>query len=162
MAEVGEQYRKMTVPAVGPMLERKLADGDEAGRGSRARSCYLADHMHEVPVLVIPATTSSAAHERYGRPARSRARPEQDASRGCAASIYPAVWSFLLALRVRRLGSMLTTAHQLDQPAMAKILGIPDLRGTRRRCCPSPARHRRRLHAVAPSAGGGLDHLEPP
>jgi nitroreductase len=44
---------------------------------------------------------------------------------GMYASIYPAVWSFQLALRSRGLGSVLTTAHQSDQPAMAEILGIP-------------------------------------
>jgi nitroreductase len=41
------------------------------------------------------------------------------------ASIYPAVWSFQLALRSRGLGSVMTTAHQEDQPAMAEILDIP-------------------------------------
>ena len=41
------------------------------------------------------------------------------------ASILPAVWNFQLALRSRGLGSVLTTAHQADQPAMAEILGIP-------------------------------------
>jgi len=41
-------------------------------------------------------------------------------------SIYPAVWSFQLALRSRGLGSAFTTAHQFDQPRMAKILGIPE------------------------------------
>ena len=44
---------------------------------------------------------------------------------GMFASIIPAVWSFQLALRSRGLGSALTTAHQLDQPAMAEVLGIP-------------------------------------
>jgi nitroreductase len=41
------------------------------------------------------------------------------------ASILPAVWSFQLALRSRGLGSVLTTAHQADQPGMAEILNIP-------------------------------------
>jgi len=36
------------------------------------------------------------------------------------------VWSFQLALRSRGLGSVLTTAHQLEQPAMAAVLGIPN------------------------------------
>jgi nitroreductase len=44
---------------------------------------------------------------------------------GMYASILPAVWSFQLALRSRGLGSVLTTAHQADQEAMATILGIP-------------------------------------
>src|SRR5262249_9593857 len=42
------------------------------------------------------------------------------------ASVMPAVWSFQLALRSRGLGSTLTTAHRRDQPAMARILGIPE------------------------------------
>lgn len=41
------------------------------------------------------------------------------------ASIYPAVWSFQLAVRSRGLGSVMTTAHQLDQEAMVAILDIP-------------------------------------
>ena len=35
------------------------------------------------------------------------------------------MWSFQLALRSRGLGSTLTTAHQIDQLAMAEILDIP-------------------------------------
>src|SRR4029079_6092441 len=44
---------------------------------------------------------------------------------GMFASIITAVWSFARALRAGGLGSALTTAHQLDQPAMAEVLGIP-------------------------------------
>jgi hypothetical protein len=53
------------------------------------------------------------------------------------ASIYPAVWSFQLALRSRGLGSVLTTADQEDQAAMAEILGIPPP-GTRPASSPWP------------------------
>jgi nitroreductase len=49
----------------------------------------------------------------------------QEMTSGMYASILPAVWSFQLALRSRGLGSVLTTAHQADQPVMAEILGIP-------------------------------------
>ena len=45
---------------------------------------------------------------------------------GMYASILPAVWNFQLALRSRGLGSVLTTAHQADQPTMARILGVPN------------------------------------
>jgi nitroreductase len=124
-AQVGEQYRKVTVPAVAPMLERKLQDGDEAGARISRSILYLADHMHEVPVLVIPCYDVAAAHERYGRLRGPEYAPNQ-MEPGMYASIYPAVWSFLLALRSRGFGSVLTTAHQLDQPAMAAILGLPD------------------------------------
>jgi nitroreductase len=123
-AAVGEQYRKVTVPAVAPMLERKLADGDEAGARISRSILYLAEHLHEVPVLVIPCYDVAAAHARYGHLRGEEHAPHQ-MEPGMFASIYPAVWSFLLALRSRGLGSVLTTAHQIDQPAMAEILGIP-------------------------------------
>lgn len=121
---VGEQYRKVTVPAVAPMLERKLEACDEAGARISRSILYLAERMHEVPVLVIPCYDVEAAHARYGRLRGAEFAPER-MEPGMFASIYPAVWSFLLALRSRGLGSVLTTAHQLDQPAMAEILGIP-------------------------------------
>ena len=41
------------------------------------------------------------------------------------ASIYPAVWSFQLALRGRGLGSVLTTAHLLDDSGVRALLEIP-------------------------------------
>src|SRR6266571_576991 len=40
-------------------------------------------------------------------------------------SIYPAVWSFQLALRSRGLGSVFTTAHLLRAGEIAALLGIP-------------------------------------
>lgn len=123
-AAVGEQYRKCTVPVVSKMLASKEAAGDEAGARISRSIIYLAEHMAEVPVIVIPCYDVVAAGARYGRligPERETGGMEP----GMYASIYPAVWSFLLALRSRGLGSVLTTAHQLDQPAMAEILGIP-------------------------------------
>ncbi|GIS69362.1 MAG: hypothetical protein CM1200mP9_01830 [Gammaproteobacteria bacterium] len=45
---------------------------------------------------------------------------------GFYASIYPAVWSFQLALRARGLGSCLTTLHLAHADDAAALLGIPD------------------------------------
>ena len=74
---------------------------------------YLADNMQKAPVLVIPCLE--------GRPA--------DGASGAAfwGSLLPAVWSFMLALRERSLGSAWTTLHLNnggDQRA-AELLGIP-------------------------------------
>jgi nitroreductase len=44
---------------------------------------------------------------------------------GWAPSIYPAVWSFILALRSRGLGSVITTAHLYRETDAATLLGIP-------------------------------------
>jgi nitroreductase len=69
---------------------------------------YLRAHLHEVPVLVVPCT------ERKGGAA------------GWGPSIYPAVWSFMLALRSRGLGSCITTVHLFREREAAELLGIPD------------------------------------
>jgi nitroreductase len=42
------------------------------------------------------------------------------------ASIIPAAWSFLLALRSRGLGSVWTTLHLVNEREVAELLGIPD------------------------------------
>nr|WP_249420513.1 nitroreductase family protein [Rhabdothermincola salaria] len=122
---VGEQYRRTTEAVVSTMLAAKEAAGDEAGARISRSILYLAAHMGEVPVLVIPCYDLEAAAGRYGRLIGAD-RETTGMEPGMYASIYPAVWSFLLALRSRGLGSVLTTAHQSDQPAMAEILGIPD------------------------------------
>lgn len=123
-ARVGEQYRKLTQPPVSKMLESKVAMGDEAGARISRSILYLAERMGEVPVLVLPCYDKAAAARRYGTLlGPGSVGYDMDSSK--YASIYPAVWSFQLALRSRGLGSVLTTAHQGDQPAMAEILGIP-------------------------------------
>lgn len=125
---VAAVYREILVPRVSQMLDAKLAVGDEAGAKISRSILYLADRMHEVPVLVIPCYDVAAALRRYGTliadPGPHGLSTKMDS--GMFASILPAVWSFQLALRSRGLGSALTTAHQLDQPAMAEVLGIPD------------------------------------
>ena len=76
---------------------------------------YLLEHLHEVPVHVIPCLA--------GRPGEGARVVHLG---GYFASIYPAVWSFQLALRARGLGSCLTTLHLGFEQEAAAILGIPD------------------------------------
>jgi nitroreductase len=129
--KVGELYRRLIVPPVSAMLAAKLARGDEAGARISRSILYLAERMADVPVLVIPCYDIEAAGDRYRSlitdPALREATGEQSHQMTPAmySSIYPAVWSFQLALRSRGLGSAFTTAHQADQEAMADILGIP-------------------------------------
>jgi nitroreductase len=78
-----------------------------------ASADYLADRMGEVPVLVIPAIEG---------------RIEAQSFSGQAAlwgTILPAAWSFMLAARVRGLGSVWTTIHLAYEREAAEILGIP-------------------------------------
>ncbi|MBO0866456.1 MAG: nitroreductase family protein [Mycobacterium sp.] len=75
---------------------------------------YLAEHMHEVPVLMIPCL-------------EGRAEQEPLLSSSFWASLLPAAWSFCLALRSRGLGSCWTTLHLVadGEKEAAEVLGIP-------------------------------------
>lgn len=75
---------------------------------------YLAEHMHEVPVLLVPCLEG-----------RVEQAPELGAS--FWGSLIPAAWSFMLALRSRGLGSSYTTLHLIadGEKKAADILGIP-------------------------------------
>ncbi len=75
---------------------------------------YLMEHLHEVPVHVIPCIA--------GRPGEGASMVEVGSLFG---SIFPAVWSFQLALRARGLGSTLTTLHLLHEQEAAALLGVP-------------------------------------
>ena len=99
--------------------EAYLTAAGETATGQTARvfssALYLMQHLHEVPVHVIPCLE--------GRPGDGASVTQLG---GYFASIYPAVWSFQLALRARGLGSCLTTLHLGFEKEAAEILGIPD------------------------------------
>jgi nitroreductase len=80
-----------------PQQERMLASAH-----------YLMDHITEVPAFVLPCIRDIGG------------------AAGWAPSIYPAVWSFILALRSRGLGSVITTAHLYHRDEAARLLGIPE------------------------------------
>jgi nitroreductase len=81
--------------------------------GVMSSAQYLADNFHRVPVMMIPLIEG-----------RLDSGPAivQASSWG---SILPAVWSFLLALRERGLGSAWTTLHLAYEKDVAELLGIP-------------------------------------
>jgi len=93
--------------------------GDADPRTSRkdavsSSAKYLRDHFHEVPLLVVPCIE--------GRLPETSDAFTQASFWG---SLLPAVWSFMLALRSRGLGSAWTTLHLPSEQEAAEILGIP-------------------------------------
>jgi nitroreductase len=74
---------------------------------------YLSQHLHEVPVLVIPCI-----------PGRTESASVADQA-AVWGSILPATWSFMLAARARGLGTVWTTYHLDYERDAAKLLGIP-------------------------------------
>ncbi len=91
--------------------------GDPARDATLARigdsSAYLAEHMGDVPVLVVPCIVGRTD----GLAGAAQA--------GKWGSILPAVWSFMLAARSRGLGTVWTTLHLPYEREAAEILGIP-------------------------------------
>jgi nitroreductase len=74
---------------------------------------HMAEHLHEVPVHVIPCIEG-----------RFEGKPNFMVA-SMYASIIPAAWSFMLAARSRGLGSVWTTFHLVHEQEAAEILGIP-------------------------------------
>jgi nitroreductase len=110
-AALGELWRSVARPYVQRRAAAAAAD-DRVARISEAVR-YLADHIHEVPVHVIPCVEGRTDH----------APVVVQASRW--GSIIPAAWSFMLAARARGLGSVWTTFHLRHEREAAELLGIP-------------------------------------
>ena len=96
---------------------KEYPDGDtraERREFVRSSAMHLTENFHRAPFLVIPLIEG-----RLGEGLNSFAQAS------AWGSILPAVWSFMLALRARGLGSAWTTLHLPDEQTTAEILGIP-------------------------------------
>jgi nitroreductase len=112
-------YRKggaRYIEQIAPLLQQRAAPSEQEAR-TLARifdsSQYLIDHLHEVPVHVIPCIQGRTDH----LPIIAQA--------GTWGSIMPAAWSFMLAARSRGLGTSLTSFHLFFEQEAAEVLGIP-------------------------------------
>jgi nitroreductase len=107
-AEIAALYKKRADPYLGGY--RKLSDNANPVLDS---SEYLTEHLHEVPVFVIPCiegrTDGKSMLQQAGR----------------WTTIAPATWSFMLAARSRGLGTCMTSFHLFHEQEAAEILGIP-------------------------------------
>jgi nitroreductase len=71
---------------------------------------YLADHLHEVPVIIIPCGFLLAINTGIAS----------------GSSIYPAIQNLMLAARALGLGTAMTTLHRQNEGAVRELLGIPE------------------------------------
>jgi nitroreductase len=99
------------------MARQQIPEGDTQTARVYDSAFWLADHLAEVPVHAIPCLEG---------------RPMEGNLLGASfyGSIFPAVWSFQLALRSRGLGSALTTLHLVHEREVAELLGIDHERVT--------------------------------
>jgi nitroreductase len=93
---------------------QRLAERRQAAPRAWASFLYLAEHLHEVPVHILPCVEYTPTWERENTRAVALTH------------ILPATWSLMLALRGRGLGAAWTTLHTVyyEQEA-AVLLGIP-------------------------------------
>jgi nitroreductase len=87
--------------------------GGPAQQRMTASVFHLREHLHEVPVLLVPTVAGRLEN----------ASIFDQASRW--ASVIPGVWSFMLALRTKGMGSAWTTLHLHREAEMGALLGIP-------------------------------------
>lgn len=116
-AALGEMYRRgFEAYAANPDLRPQIPE-DDPRFGQMPRiidsASYLAEHLHEVPVHVIPCVQGRVEHAGVV------------AQASIYGSILPAVWSLMLALRARGLGSAWTTLHLIFEEEASRLLGIP-------------------------------------
>jgi nitroreductase len=108
--QIGDIYR--------PITEQYLeAAQAKSPRESMTRivssTAWLAQHMGEVPVLVLACIRAGRA-----LPAGNQA--------GLWGSLLPGVWSYMLAARARGLGTAWTTLHLEREAEVAALLGLPE------------------------------------
>jgi nitroreductase len=108
--QLGQLYRDTALDFMTGAAERLRGTGDPNEK-VMASAAYLAEHLAEVPAIVVP--TIIGRHDDSGRP-------------GLFDSVIQAAWSFCLALRARGLGTTWVTAALADTASVKSILGIPD------------------------------------
>lgn len=119
-AQIAAWYRAaFEAYANGPAAPTTLHGDDPSMAATQTRvldsASYLAQHLHEVPVFLIPCIEGRLDAPDLPQGARA----------GAYGSILPAVWSFMLAGRERGLGTCWTTLHLGRERETAELLGIP-------------------------------------
>ena len=116
-AQIGDFYRRSAERYLGSAAadpSRGAGVGSEVITRVTSSSAYLAQHMGQVPVLVIPRITVRPAWQ------------ASESQAGLWGSLLPAAWSYMLACRARGLGTAWTTLHLRYETEIAGLLGLPD------------------------------------
>jgi nitroreductase len=122
-AQLGPLYRKSLATLwTGPYAGRVAAAAAEPATDDsrqflrmQASARHLADHFEAVPLLLF----GFAQHDPSG------------------GSIFPAVWSAMLAARGEGVGSALTSVLIMQRDEVLRILGVPSDQGWNMACCVS-------------------------
>lgn len=102
-------YKRAYMEVYSPRRQEEVRQSDPRLIES---ATYLAEHMQDVPVLIIPCVEAPSVAPGGGP--------------GPYGSILPATWSLMLALRARGVGAAWTTLHLRYEQEAAALLDIPD------------------------------------
>lgn len=106
---IADHYRAVYYPY---REESSRLQRDAQGERVASSADHLAEHFEKVPAMVIPLHAGRLEGAESFRQA------------GAWGSILPAVWSFMLALRSKGMGSAWTTLHLPREKEVAELLGI--------------------------------------
>ena len=114
---IGDIYREVTEEYLASSFSAARLFSDDSQRAQVQRRigdsvAWLAQHMGDVPVLVIPCIKAG-----QHLPSGSQA--------GLWGSLLPAAWSYMLAARARGLGTAWTTLHLQRESQVAELLELP-------------------------------------
>ncbi len=107
-AKIAEWYLDGWSKAYGPLKQAAMASPTTAR--TYASADHLANHLAEVPVLIIATINNSGV------------APVSTSG----ASIYPAVQNLMLAARALGLGTTITTLHRTHETEVKQLLGVPE------------------------------------
>ncbi|HEY0451009.1 nitroreductase family protein [Actinophytocola sp.] len=110
LAEIARMYRSAFQERHGGHPEVSIVD--DVKRWCLSSAAYLAQHLDEVPVVVLACVDT-------GGPL-----PEGNQA-SLWGSVLPAAWSYMLAARSRGLGTAWTTLHLGHEREVADLLDIP-------------------------------------
>jgi nitroreductase len=125
-ATIAESFRRIELPFL-EVMESDIPTDDTDAERVAASSRHLAEHLEQVPIHVIPCSVGGIRdnHDLFASLGYDTDLTNMAAS-ATYGEIWPAAWSFMLALRSRMLGSSLTMIHLGAEPEIARLLDIPD------------------------------------
>ncbi len=111
---LAELYRKFGADYLEAGRQQVSAAGsDPTATRVVESSIYLLNHLHEVPMMIIPLRLGIPETSTFGQAT-------------FWGSVTPGVWSLQLALRARGIGSAWTTLHLYQENEAAALLGLPE------------------------------------
>jgi nitroreductase len=116
---VGDVYRAAyaryrEAPGYIGSVDKGDADSNQQQQRTARSADHLAENIHRAPALVIAC----------GRGSLSRGADTATAA-GILGSVLPGMWSFMLAARLRGLGTAWTTMNMTAEAETAEVLGVP-------------------------------------